>query len=232
MSVLQCVAVCCSVLQCVAVSCSVLQCVAACCSLSIERDDAVNANESHSMIQLRLSCMSHISQHTSIHSHCIHNETRLVYVCLTAYQHCDCHAWVTSYSRPLSTLIVFTVRQSEILSCECSECNWVSQYISMEIYCETMPMNLTYIVHTSWQWRCIECEWVMNCANELWQWRSMHYDKAMHYDIDYDDALWHRCIMTIPCMRMRYDDNDDALNANEWVSRCIECEWMSIYFHI
>ena len=32
-SVLPCVAVCCSVLQCVAVCCSVLQCVAVCCSL-------------------------------------------------------------------------------------------------------------------------------------------------------------------------------------------------------
>jgi len=32
-SVLQCVAVCCSVLQCVAVCCSVLQCVAVCCSV-------------------------------------------------------------------------------------------------------------------------------------------------------------------------------------------------------
>ena len=32
-SVLQCVAVCCSVLQCVAVCCSVLQCVAVCCSM-------------------------------------------------------------------------------------------------------------------------------------------------------------------------------------------------------
>jgi len=32
LSVLQCVAVCCSVLQCVAVCCSVLQCVAVCCS--------------------------------------------------------------------------------------------------------------------------------------------------------------------------------------------------------
>jgi len=33
MSVLQCVAVCCSVLQCVAVCCGVLQCVAVCCSV-------------------------------------------------------------------------------------------------------------------------------------------------------------------------------------------------------
>ena len=33
LSVLQCVAVCCSVLQCVAVCCSVLQCVAVCCSV-------------------------------------------------------------------------------------------------------------------------------------------------------------------------------------------------------
>ena len=33
MSVLQCVAVCCSVLQCAAVCCSVLQCVAVCCSV-------------------------------------------------------------------------------------------------------------------------------------------------------------------------------------------------------
>ena len=33
-SVLQCIAVCCSVLQCVAVCCSVLQCVAVCCSVA------------------------------------------------------------------------------------------------------------------------------------------------------------------------------------------------------
>jgi len=33
MSMLQCVAVCCSVLQCVAVYCSVLQCVAVCCNV-------------------------------------------------------------------------------------------------------------------------------------------------------------------------------------------------------
>jgi len=33
LSVLQCVAVCCSVLQCVAVCCSVLQCIAVCCSV-------------------------------------------------------------------------------------------------------------------------------------------------------------------------------------------------------
>jgi len=32
-SVLQCVAMCCSVLQCIAVCCSVLQCVAVCCSV-------------------------------------------------------------------------------------------------------------------------------------------------------------------------------------------------------
>ena len=159
---------------------------------------------SHSIFQLRLSCMSHVSQHTSFHSHYIHNETRLIYVWLSAYQHCDCHARVPSHRRPLSTLTVFTVRHSEILSCECSECKWVAQYISMEIYCETMPMNLTYIVHTSWQWRCIECEWVMNCANELWQWRSMHCD------------------------------NDDALNANAlwWQWRCIECEWVSLTVYI
>jgi len=35
LSVLQCVAVCCSVLQCVAVCCNVLQCVAVCCSVFI-----------------------------------------------------------------------------------------------------------------------------------------------------------------------------------------------------
>ena len=150
-----------------------------------------------SISTLWLSCTSPVSQKTSIHSHCVslrHDSRHIPLVTdmnesrLTVYFHYDCHAWVTSHSIPLFTLTVFTVRHSEILSCECSECKWVAQYISMEIYCETMPMNLSYIVHTSWQWRCIECEWVMNCANELWQWRSMHYD------------------------------NDDALNANEWVS--------------
>jgi len=35
-TVLQCIAVCCSVLQCVAVCCSVLQCVAVCCSVTLE----------------------------------------------------------------------------------------------------------------------------------------------------------------------------------------------------
>ena len=141
---------------------------------------------SHSIFQLRLSCMSHVSQHTSFHSHYIHNETRLIYVWLSAYQHCDCHARVPSHRRPLSTLTVSHLDTTRGISpLWLTWMSHVSQYISITTvmhesrltaylyslslysqwdtvrYCHVNAVNANES-HSTFQWKYTvrRCQWI------------------------------------------------------------------------